>query len=90
MQVILCSLVMERMEDYNRYRGPEDLSLGIMQKRLGADSYPMVDKGNKESSSYLFSTEAGTGKEVYPGANHLFKKDADGYYEYDSSELLGN
>lgn len=73
-------------EDYNRYRGPEDLSLGIMQKRLGADSYPMVDKGNKESSSYLFSTEAGTGKEVYPGANHLFKKDADGYYEYDSTK----
>ena len=73
-------------EDYNRYRGPEDLSLGIMQKRLGADSYPRVDKGNKESSSYLFSTEAGTGKEVYPGANHLFKKDADGYYEYDSTK----
>lgn len=73
-------------EDYNRYRGPEDLSLGIMQKRLGADLYPMVDKGNKESSSYLFSTEAGTGKEVYPGANHLFKKDADGYYEYDSTK----
>ena len=73
-------------KDYNRYRGPEDLSLGIMQKRLGADSYPMVDKDNKESSSYLFSTEAGTGKEVYPGANHLFKKDADGYYEYDSTK----
>ena len=40
-------------EDYNKYRGPSDLSLGIMQKRLGEDSYPIVDKGKKESSSYL-------------------------------------
>lgn len=37
-------------EDYNKYRGPSDLSLGIMQKRLGEDSYPIVDKGKKESS----------------------------------------
>ena len=73
-------------EDYNKYRGPSDLSLGIMQKRLGEDSYPIVDKGKKESSSYLFSTKEGTGKEFYSDANHLFKKDADGYYEYDSTK----
>ncbi len=73
-------------EDYNKYRGPSDLSLGIMQKRLGEDSYPIVDKGKKESSSYLFSTKEGTGKEFYSDANYLFKQDADGYYEYDSTK----
>lgn len=73
-------------EDYNKYRGPFDLSLGIMQKRLGEDSYPIVDKGKKESSSYLFSTKEDTGKEFYSDANYLFKQDADGYYEYDSTK----
>lgn len=73
-------------EDYNRYRGSTVLSPGIMQKRLGQDLYPILDKDKKESSSYLFSTEAGTGKEVYPGANHLFKKDENDYYEYDSAK----
>lgn len=74
-------------EDYNKYRGPADLSTGIMQKKLGQDSYPIVDKGgNKESSSYLFSTKIGTGKEFYSGANYLFKQDANGYYEYDSAK----
>lgn len=73
-------------EDYNKYRGSSDLSLGIMQKRLGEDSYPIVDKGKKESSSYLFSTKEGTGKEFYSDANYLFKQDADGYYEYDSTK----
>lgn len=73
-------------EDYNKYRGPADLSTGIMQKKLGQDSYPIVDKGNKESSSYLFSTKEGTGKEFYSGANYLFKQDANGYYEYDSAK----
>lgn len=73
-------------EDYNKYRGPSVLSLGIMQKRLGEDSYPIVDKGKKESSSYLFSTKEGTGKEFYSDANYLFKQDADGYYEYDSTK----
>lgn len=73
-------------EDYNRYRGSDVLSTGIMQKKLGQDSYPIVDKGNKESSSYLFSTKEGTGKEFYSDANYLFKQDADGYYEYDSAK----
>lgn len=73
-------------EDYNRYRGPADLSTGIMQKKLGQDSYPIVDEDNKESSSYLFSTKEGTGKEFYSDANYLFKQDADGYYEYDSTK----
>lgn len=73
-------------EDYNKYRGPADLSTGIMQKKLGSDSYPTLNKGKVESSSYLFSTDKGTGKEFYPGANYLFKQDADGYYEYDSAK----
>lgn len=73
-------------QDYNKYRGPADLSTGIMQKKLGSDSYPTLNKGKVESSSYLFSTDKGTGKEFYPGANYLFKQDADGYYEYDSAK----
>lgn len=73
-------------EDYNKYDGATRLSLGIMQKRLGSDSYPTLNKGKVESSSYLFSTDKGTGKEFYSGANYLFKQDADGYYEYDSTK----
>ena len=42
-------------EDYNKYRGPSDLSLGIMQKRLGEDSYPIVDKGSKKRVVRIYS-----------------------------------
>lgn len=75
-------------EDYNKWTGSANPCFDIMKKTLGSDSYPTLNKGNKknESSSYLFSTDAGTGKTVYPGANYLFKKDADGYYEYDSAK----
>lgn len=75
------------VRDYNKWTGSANPYPDIMKKTLGSDSYPTLNKGNKknESSSYLFSTDAGTGKTVYPGANYLFKKDADGYYEYDSA-----
>ena len=72
--------------DYNAWTGSANPYSNIMKKTLGKDSYPVLNKGNEESSSYLFSTDSGTGKTVYSDANHLFKKDADGYYEYDSAE----
>lgn len=72
--------------DYNAWTGSANPYSNIMKKTLGKDSYPALNKGNEESSSYLFSTDSGTGKTVYSGANYLFKKDADGYYEYDSAK----
>ena len=65
---------------------------GIMQNLMGKDTdgnytYPILNVGsNKESSSYLFSTTAATGKKVYQGVNKLFTKDSDGYYEYNSAK----
>lgn len=72
--------------DYNAWTGSANPYSNIMKKTLGKDSYPVLNKGNEESSSYLFSTDSGTGKTVYSDANYLFKKDADGYYEYDSAK----
>lgn len=75
------------VSDYNKWTESADPYSGIMRNKLGSDSYPTLNKGDNESSSYLFSTEtdSGKGKEVYSGANYLFKKDANGYYEYDSA-----
>lgn len=73
-------------ENYNKWTGSANPYSNIMKKTLGSDSYPTLNKGNEESSSYLFSTDSGTGKTVYPDANYLFKKDANGYYEYDSAK----
>ena len=75
----------EQSDDYNNWTGSATPYAGIMKKTLGSDLYPKLDKGYKESSSYLFSTQSGTDKTVYLDANYLFKKDADGYYEYDSA-----
>ena len=72
--------------DYNAWTRSANPYSNIMKKTLGKDSYPVLNKGNEESSSYLFSTDSGTGKTVYSDANYLFKKDADGYYEYDSAK----
>lgn len=79
----------DRVWDYNKWTGSANPYPNIMKKTLGKDSYPALNNWNEESSSYLFSTDStdsGTGKTVYSDANHLFKKDADGYYEYDSAK----
>lgn len=77
------------VSDYNKYTGSANPYPNIMKKTLGSDSYPALNiakwRENK-SSSYLFSTDEGKGKTVYSDANYLFKKDADGYYEYDSAK----
>ena len=78
------------VSDYNKWTESANPYPNIMKKTLGSDSYPAlnIEKNCREnnSSSYLFSTDSGKGKTVYPGANYLFKKDADGYYEYDSAK----
>lgn len=76
----------DQRDAYNNWTGSATPYPGIMKNTLGSDSYPTLNKGKNESSSYLFSTISGTGKTVYSDANYLFKKDADGYYEYDSAE----
>lgn len=50
--------------DYNAWTGSANPYSNIMKKTLGKDSYPVLNKGNEESSSYLFSTDSGTGKTV--------------------------
>lgn len=76
----------DQRDAYNNWTGSATPYPGIMKNTLGSDSYPTLNKGKNESSSYLFSTTSGTGKTVYSDANYLFKKDADGYYEYDNAE----
>ena len=76
---------MNQKEEYNNWTGSATTRTGIMENTLGSDSYPVLNKGNKESTRYLFSADPVTGKEFYPDANYLLKKDANGYYEYDSA-----
>ena len=76
------------VSDYNKWTGSAKPYPNIMKKTLGSDSYPalkIAKWGENNSSSYLFSTDEGKGKTVYSDANYLFKKDTDGYYEYDSA-----
>lgn len=76
---------MNQKDEYNNWTGSATTRTGIMENTLGSDSYPVLNKGNKESTRYLFSADPVTGKEFYPDANYLLKKDANGYYEYDSA-----
>lgn len=76
---------MDQKDEYNNWTGSATTRTGIMENTLGSDSYPVLNKGNKESTRYLFSADPVTGKEFYPDANYLLKKDANGYYEYDSA-----
>ena len=75
----------DQKDEYNNWTGSATTRTGIMENTLGSDSYPVLNKGNKESTRYLFSADPVTGKEFYPDANYLLKKDANGYYEYDSA-----
>lgn len=76
---------MDQKDEYNNWTGSATTRTGIMENTLGSDSYPVLNKGNKESTRYLFSADPVTGKEFYPDANYLLKKDVNGYYEYDSA-----
>lgn len=67
---------------------------GIFKTNMSSENdeytYPefsnIVPEGYSKDASYLFSTtEEHRGKTIYPDVNHLFTKDGDGYYIYDSS-----
>ena len=62
----------DQRDAYNNWTGSATPYPGIMKNTLGSDSYPTLNKGKNESSSYLFSTTSGTGKTVYSDANYLF------------------
>jgi fibro-slime domain-containing protein len=72
--------------DYNGYTGGNNIHTGIVQPKLGSDGFPALAVGNQASIGYLFNTNTNVeGKDTLSlGLNHLFTKDADGYYEYNS------
>ena len=58
---------------------------GIVNPTL-TNGYPTL-RTNNTSLSYLFNlTPNGNTKKVYADVNHLFQKDTDGYYRYDSDK----
>lgn len=72
--------------DYNGYTGGNNVHTGIVQPTLGKDGFPSLAVGNKESIGYLFNSNTNVeGKDTLSlGLNHLFTKDKDGYYEFNS------
>lgn len=57
--------------------------VGIVNDRLGSDNYPVL-AGSEESLNYLFGGVSNQYVTGYYGLNHLFTKDEDEYYHYDS------
>lgn len=81
--------------EVNRYHsgtGSNAVFDGIFERNMaksGDDyTYPLFNDSynDGQDASYLFAPIGGTGKDVYPDVNHLFTKDSDGYYRYDSSK----
>lgn len=58
---------------------------GLVNSTL-SNGYPKLKVGGEESLEYLFSTREADGKKVYDNVNHLFTKDSDGYYVYNSAQ----
>lgn len=57
----------------------------IVKNTLGNDGYPVLNTQRASSLAYLFNPNLSVkGKTTYANVNHLFTKDADGYYEYNS------
>ena len=57
--------------------------VGIVNDRLGSDNYPVL-AGSGESLNYLFGGVSNQYVTGYYGLNHLFTKDENEYYHYDS------
>ena len=57
--------------------------VGIVNDRLGPDNYPVL-AGSGESLDYLFGGVSNQYVTGYYGLNHLFTKDENEYYHYDS------
>lgn len=81
---------MSRPEPYNKWTGNDaGLYTGMVKKELDANGYPvMADSG--ESLAYLFDPALcnaelnNTIKHVHTNLDHLFWRDSNGYYHYDS------
>ena len=73
-------------EDWNKWTGENGgLYQGIVQNKL-VNGYPKMRVGSKSSLAYLFNENTVNGKKTYLNVNHLFQRDADGYYYFDSSD----
>lgn len=72
----------------NNYTGATPTALqGVVRPTLDSNGYPHTTGFNNQNSnlSYLFDpNESANGKTTYADVNHLFTKDAAGYYRYDS------
>lgn len=79
------------VNDYVGGEGEDAVFDGIFKRNMagsaGKYTYPVFSDSYNSGSdaSYLFAPSGGTGKIAYPNVNHLFIKDSDGYYRYDSS-----
>lgn len=58
---------------------------GIVADQLSGD-YPVLASNTSESLAYLFGGESNNYVTSYTGLNHLFTKDENGYYHYDSDQ----
>ena len=77
------------LADYNKYTGSDGTGqnnprIGIVKNKL-VNGYPEGDKFNG-SLDYLFNDTKSDAKDTYLNVNHLFTKDEDGYYSYDSNK----
>ena len=69
----------------NHYTNGHRALQGIVNRTL-TNGYPTL-RTNNSSLSYLFDlTPNGNTKRVYADVNHLFTKDENGYYRYDSDQ----
>lgn len=70
----------------NAYTGSKSPRQKIVSNQLDEKGYPTLNK-NGESLSYLFDIkEKAEGKQTYSDMDHLFTKDKDGYYIFDSNK----
>ena len=58
---------------------------GIVADQL-VGNYPVVASNPSESLDYLFGGVTNTNVDPHPGLNHLFTKDENGYYHYNSDQ----
>lgn len=77
------------LDDYNKYTGSDSIGqnnprTGIVRSEL-VNGYPVGAKFNG-SLDYLFNDTKSNAKDTYLNVNHLFTKDEDGYYSYDSNK----
>ena len=76
----------EYVWDKNNYTGSEKVFDGILNENL-SDGYPVLAGYNGQSLKYLFDpNRTSEYRTDYIGVNHLFTKDEDGYFSFDSDE----